>query len=68
MRYKRSIGVMRQDDWQQLIEMLKEYLNYVQEDDSSSNDKINDVKLLIHKLQHHIDRPAQQSYSFNRWS
>lgn len=68
MRYRRSIGVMRQDDWQQLVEMLDEYLIYVQEDDSSSNDKINDVKLLIHKLQHHIDRPAQQSYSFNRWS
>lgn len=68
MRYRRSIGVMRQDDWQQLVEMLDEYLIYVQEDDSSSNDKINDVKLLIHKLQHHIDRPVQQSYSFNRWS
>lgn len=68
MRYKRSIGAMRKEDWQQLIEMLNEYLNYVQEDDSSSNDKINDVKLLIHKLQHHIDQPSQQSYSFNRWS
>ncbi|MGR3978023.1 hypothetical protein FW754_10170 [Acinetobacter sp. 1207_04] len=68
MRYRRSIGVMRQNDWQQLVEMLNEYLNYVQEDDGSNNDKINDVKLLIHKLQHHIDRPAQQSYSFNRWS
>ena len=68
MRYKRSIGVMRQEDWQQLIEMLNEYLIYVQEDDGSSNDKINDVKLLIHKLQHHIDLPVQQSYSFNRWS
>lgn len=68
MRYKRSIGAMRKEDWQQLIEMLNEYLIYVQEDDHSSNDKINDVKLLIHKLHHHIDRPAQQSYSFNRWS
>ena len=68
MRYRRSIGVMRQDDWQELIEMLNEYLIYVQEDDHSSNDKINEVKILIHKLQHHMDRPAQQSYSFNRWS
>ncbi len=68
MRYKRSIGVMRQDDWQQLIKMLNEYLIYVQEDASSSNDKINDVKLRIYKLQHHIDRPVNQSYSFNRWS
>ncbi|WP_414436142.1 hypothetical protein [Acinetobacter bereziniae] len=68
MRYKRSIGVMRQEDWQQLVEMLNQYLIYVQEDDSSSNDKINDVKLLINKLLHHIDRPVQQSYSFNRWS
>ncbi|MCT9356950.1 hypothetical protein KTI19_17705 [Acinetobacter baumannii] len=68
MIYKRSIGVMRQEDWQQLIEMLNEYLIYIQVDANSSNDKINDVKLLIHKLQHHIDRPAQQSYSFNRWS
>ncbi|MEW0954314.1 hypothetical protein KWD60_18450 [Acinetobacter baumannii] len=68
MRYRRSIGTMRKEDWQQLIEMLNEYLIYVQKDDSSSNEKINDVKLLIHKLQHHIDLPVQQSYSFNRWS
>ncbi|WP_111811913.1 hypothetical protein [Acinetobacter baumannii] len=68
MRYRRSIGTMRKQDWQQLIEMLNEYLIYVQEDDSSSNDKINDVKLLIHKLRQHIDGSVQQSYSFNRWS
>ncbi|MDC5520024.1 hypothetical protein NRA58_06290 [Acinetobacter baumannii] len=68
MRYRRSIGVMRQEDWQQLVEMLNEYLNYVQEDDSSSNDKINEVKMLIHKLQQHVDGPVPQSYSFNRWS
>lgn len=68
MRYKRSIGVMRQEDWQQLIEILDEYLIYVQKDNSSSNDKINDVKLLINKLQHHIDSPVSQNYSFNRWS
>lgn len=49
-------------NWQQLIEMMNEYLIYVQEDNSSSNDKINDVKLLIHKLQRHIDRLVQQSY------
>jgi len=48
--------------------MLNEYLIYIQEDQSSANDKINDVKLLIHKLEHYIDRPSQQSYSFNRWS
>jgi len=59
---------MRQDNWQELIEMLNEYLIYIQEDQSSTNDKINDVKLLIHKLEHYIDRPSQQSYSFNRWS
>lgn len=68
MRYKRSIGAMCREDWQQIIEMLNEYLNYVQEDDSSSNDKINDVKLQIHKLQQHVNGPIRQSYSFNRWS
>ncbi|WP_098714653.1 hypothetical protein [Acinetobacter baumannii] len=68
MRYKRSIGAMRKEDWQQLIEILNEYLFFVQQDNSSSNDKINDVKLLIHKLQQHVDRSVQQSYSFNRWS
>lgn len=68
MPYKRSIGVMRQDDWKQLIEIMDEYLGYVQRDVNSSNDKINEIKLLIHKLHHHIDLPAQQSYSFNRWS
>ncbi|QNX07080.1 hypothetical protein [Acinetobacter seifertii] len=68
MRYKRSIGAMRKEDWQQLIEILDEYLIFVQQDNGSTNDKINDVKLLVHKLQHHIDSPAQQSYSFNRWS
>jgi len=68
MRYKRSIGAMRKENWQQLIEMLNEYLIYIQEDVSSSNDKINDVKLLIHKLQQHVEGSVQQSYSFNRWS
>lgn len=68
MRYRRSIGVMRQNDWQQIIIILNEYLINIQQDESSTNDKINDVKLLIHKLEHHIDRSAQKSYSFNRWS
>lgn len=68
MQYRRSVGVMRQDDWQQLIEMLSEYLIYVQHDQSSTNDKINEVKLRIHKLEHYMDRPAQKIYSFNRWS
>ncbi|MFK7407104.1 hypothetical protein ABBY07_09740 [Acinetobacter baumannii] len=68
MRYKRSIGAMRKKDWQQLIQMLDEYLIYVQQDNSSTNDKINNVKILVHKLQQHMDEPAQQSYSFNRWS
>ncbi len=68
MRYKRSIGAMRKEDWRQLIEMLNEYLIYVQEDECSSNDKINDVKQLIHKIQQHADGSVQQSYSFNRWS
>lgn len=68
MRYKRSIGVMRKEDWQQLMQMLDEYLIYVQQDSSSSNDKINGVKLLIYKLEQEIDKPAHQNYSFNRWS
>lgn len=68
MQYRRSVGVMRKDDWQQVMSMLNHYLQYVQDDLASSNDQINDIKLLIHKLQHHIDRPAQHSYSFNRWS
>lgn len=67
-RFNRSIGVMRKENWQQLIEILDEYLIYVQQDQNSTNDKINDVKLIIHKLQHYIDRPTHQSYSFNRWS
>ncbi|MFU8928291.1 hypothetical protein [Acinetobacter puyangensis] len=68
MQYRRSIGVMRQDDWQELMNMLNHYLQYVQNDPASSNDQINDIKLLIHKLQHHIDLPPQRTYSFNRWS
>ena len=67
-RFNRSIGVMRKENWQQLIEILDEYLIYVQQDQNSTNDKINDVKLIIHKLQHYIDRPTHQSNSFNRWS
>jgi hypothetical protein len=68
MSYKRSIGVMRQDDWQQVMNMLNHYLQYVQGDLTSSNDQINDIKLMIQKFQHHIDLPSQQSHSFNRWS
>lgn len=68
MQYKRSIGVMRQDDWQQIMNMLNHYLQYVQDDLVSTNDQINDIKLMIHKLQHHLDSRPQQTYSFNRWS
>ncbi|XZY03599.1 hypothetical protein ACT4XO_15660 [Acinetobacter baumannii] len=68
MRYKRSKGVMRKEDWQRLMQMLDEYLIYVQQDSSSSNDKINGVKLLIYKLEEEIDKPVHQNYSFNRWS
>lgn len=68
MRYRRSVGAMRQEDWSQVFEMMNHYLTYVQDDLASSNDQINDIKLMIHKLQQHIDLSVHQSYSFNRWS
>lgn len=68
MQHKRSIGVLHQNDWQEVIDMLEQYLKYVQLDMSSTNNQINEVKLMIHKLEHHIDLPSHQSYSFNRWS
>ena len=68
MQYKRSIGAMRQEDWQQLTDMLDDYLQCVQADLSSTNDQINAVKLMIEKLQHNINLPVRQCYTpNNRW-
>lgn len=68
MRYRRSIGTMRHEDWQLIIKMLNDYLTYVQQDSESTNDKINDLKMMIHKLEHYVSRPIQHNYDFNRWS
>ncbi|OUY05505.1 hypothetical protein [Acinetobacter populi] len=67
MQYRRSIGVMRQDDWQQVIDMLDNYLLYVQQDINSTNDNINDIKLLIHKLQHNMNLPPRYDYNIRNW-
>lgn len=68
MRYKRSIGAMRQDDWQLLVEILNNHLTCIQQNEQVTNEQINEVKLLIQKLEHHINLPLYRSYSFNRWS
>lgn len=68
MRYRRSIGVMHQKDWQIIINMLNDYLTYIQQNSLSTNDQINDLKTMIYKLEQHVSRPIQQNYSFNRWS
>ena len=51
MGYKRSIGVMRQDDWNQVMDILENHLSKVQQDSQSTNDQINDMKMLIQRLQ-----------------
>ncbi|WP_288497707.1 hypothetical protein [uncultured Acinetobacter sp.] len=68
MRYKRSIGAMRQDDWQRLVNIVNDHLMCIQQDEQVTNEQINDVKLLIQKLEHHISLPPHRNYSFNRWS
>ena len=68
MRYKRSIGVMRQDDWQRLVNILNDHLTCIQQDEQVTNEQINEVKLLIQKLEHHTSLKLHRSYSFNRWS
>lgn len=68
MQYKRSIGAMREQDWQQVMAMLNHYLDYMQQDAESTNEQINDIKLMIHKLEQHMDLPRYRTYSFNRWS
>ncbi len=67
MGYKRSIGVMRQDDWNQVMDILENHLSKVQQDSQSTNDQINDMKMLIQRLEQHIDSPARQTYSFKRY-
>lgn len=68
MQYNRSIGAMRQDDWQRLVDILNYHLTCIQQDEQVTNEQINEVKLLIQKLEYHISLPSHRSYSFNRWS
>lgn len=39
MQYKRSIGAMREQDWQQVMTMLNHYLDYMQQDAESTNEQ-----------------------------
>ena len=50
MQYNRSIGAMRQDDWQRLVDILNYHLTCIQQDEQVTNEQINEVKLLIQKL------------------
>lgn len=68
MKYRRSIGTVRTEDLIYLVQILEDYLKYIQIDNESSNQKINDIKLMIHKLQHNIDLPVRQTYlARGRW-
>lgn len=60
VRYNRNIGPVRYVDYQEIIRMLNHYLEYVQQDNESTNDQMNDIKLMIHKVQHHIDLPYKR--------
>ena len=58
---------MRQDDWNQVMDILENHLSKVQQDSQSTNDQFNDMKMLIQRLEQHIDSPARQTYSFKRY-
>ena len=67
MRYSRSIGPLRQQDYEHMIQLLEQHLNYVQSDHNVTNDQINDVKLMIQKIQHHLAVPPRRDFTFYKY-
>ncbi|MDC5516951.1 hypothetical protein NRA64_09105 [Acinetobacter baumannii] len=67
MRYSRSIGKLRDQDYQYIVQLLEQHLNCIQSNLTSTNEEINDIKLLIQKIQHHISVPQRSDFSVYRY-
>lgn len=66
MRYSRSIGKLRDEDYHYIIQLLEQHLNCIQSNFNSTNEEINDIKLLIQKIDHHISVPKRSDFSVYR--
>lgn len=67
MRYSRSIGKLREQDYEYIICLLEQHLNCIQSNACSTNEEINDIKLMIQKMQNHLSVPLRREYSIYRY-
>ena len=54
--YLRSIGVLQNSDYILIRESLEKYLDYIRELDIDNRDEIDELKMMLRRLDHHIDR------------
>jgi len=67
MRYSRSIGKLREQDYEYIICLLEQHLNCIQSNASSTNEEINEIKLMIQKIQHHLSVPVRKDFSVYKY-
>lgn len=56
MNYDRRIGVLRKDDYTRIQFVLEGYLEEIQDSDETTNEEINDLKTLIWKVNHQLEK------------
>jgi hypothetical protein len=54
--YDRKIGQLRKDDYLKIKQIIDLYLEDIQGIDTTTNDEINDLKTLVWKVDHQIER------------
>jgi len=54
--YDRKVGQLRKEDYLKIKKILDLYLENVQDIDTTTNDEINDLKTLIWKVEHQVER------------
>ncbi|MDC4409313.1 hypothetical protein NQ656_04480 [Acinetobacter baumannii] len=67
MRYSRSIDKLREQDYEYIICLLEQHLNCIQSNASSTNEEINEIKLMIQKIQHHLSVPVRKDFSVYKY-
>ncbi len=56
VNYDRRIGVLRKDDYTRIQFVLEGYLEKIQDSDETTNEEINDLKTLIWKVNHQLEK------------
>ncbi len=54
--YDRKVGQLRKEDYLEIKKILDLYLENVQDIDTTTNNELNDLKTLIWKVEHQVER------------